>query len=71
MAPRKAFPLRLSPQLYEELQRWAAAEFRSVNGQIEFLLQDAVNRRRRDGRPQPAAEKRSRDQDPGSDQTTE
>lgn len=42
MAQRKAFPLRLSPALYEELKIWADAEFRSVNGQIEFLLQKAV-----------------------------
>lgn len=50
MAARKAFPLRLSPELYEELRRWAEAEFRSVNGQIEFLLQRAVKERRQ-GRP--------------------
>jgi len=46
MAGRKAFPLRLSPELYEELRRWAEADFRSVNGQIEFLLQKAVRERR-------------------------
>jgi hypothetical protein len=38
MSERKAFPLRLSPELYEELRRWADADLRSVNGQIEFLL---------------------------------
>ena len=42
MAERKGFPLRLDPQLYDELQRWAAAEFRSVNGQIEYLLRCAL-----------------------------
>jgi hypothetical protein len=47
MPPRKSFPLRLSPDLYEEIRRWAAQEFRSVNGQIEFLLRDAVRRRGR------------------------
>ena len=51
MAERKAFPLRLDPKLYEELRRWAAAEFRSVNGQIEFVLRKAVAERRR--KPQP------------------
>lgn len=61
MAVRKAFALRISPELYEELRRWAEAEFRSVNGQVEFLLQDAVTRRNRDKK------KRSRDSDPGSD----
>lgn len=46
MPPRKSFPLRLSPELYEELRRWADQEFRSVNAQIEFLLQEAVRRRK-------------------------
>lgn len=46
MKSRKAFPLRLDPLLYEELERWAQQELRSVNGQIEFLLREAVNRRR-------------------------
>lgn len=46
MADRKAFPLRLSQDLYDELRRWAEQEFRSVNGQIEFLLREAVRRRR-------------------------
>ncbi len=47
MSERKAFPLRLSPELYEEIRRWAEADLRSVNGQIEFLLRQAVARRRR------------------------
>lgn len=56
MSARKSFPLRLSPELYEELRRWADQEFRSVNGQIEFLLREAV--RRRSGRPPPDDEGR-------------
>lgn len=56
MAARKAFPLRLSPELYEQLRRWADAEFRSVNGQIEFLLQQAVKQRKRSrGREDPGS----------------
>ena len=51
MPPRKSFPLRISPELYEELRRWAEQEFRSVNGQIEFILRDAV-RRRKSGAPE-------------------
>ncbi len=43
MAERKKFLLRISPELWEALSRWAAQELRSVNGQIEFLLQQAVN----------------------------
>jgi hypothetical protein len=46
MAQRKKFLLRISPALFEELNRWAAQEFRSINGQIEYLLQRAVDARR-------------------------
>jgi hypothetical protein len=42
MAERKKFLLRMSPSLWDALNRWAAQEFRSVNGQIEFILQRAV-----------------------------
>jgi hypothetical protein len=45
VADRKAFPLRLNQDLYDELRRWAEQEFRSVNGQIEFLLREAVEKR--------------------------
>lgn len=45
MKPRKSFLLRISPDLYEALEAWAQQEFRSVNGQIEYVLQDAVRRR--------------------------
>ena len=43
---RKKVPLRISASLYEELSRWAEDEFRSLNGQIEYLLTEAVRRRR-------------------------
>lgn len=46
MAERKKFLLRMSPALWDELNRWSAQEFRSVNGQIEFLLHRAVEDRR-------------------------
>ncbi|MGQ9806839.1 MAG: ribbon-helix-helix domain-containing protein [Chlorobiales bacterium] len=39
---KKAFVLRLNPDLLKELEKWASDEFRSVNGQIEFLLTRAV-----------------------------
>jgi hypothetical protein len=42
MAQRKAFLLRLPPELHAALEQWAADELRSVNGQIEYLLQQAV-----------------------------
>lgn len=46
MAERKAFLLRMDPGLWAELEAWAQAELRSVNGQIEYLLREAVRRRR-------------------------
>ena len=42
MAERKKFLLRISPELYAELEKWAADEFRSVNAQIEFVLRRAL-----------------------------
>ena len=42
MAERKPFLLRLDPALLEALQRWAADDLRSLNGQIEFLLRRAL-----------------------------
>jgi len=43
---RKAFLLRIDPRLWGELEAWAADELRSVNGQIEFVLREAVRRRK-------------------------
>jgi len=47
MAPptRKSFPLRLDPALYAALERVAAADFRSVNAEVEVLLREALARR--------------------------
>ncbi len=42
--PRKSFLLRIDPTLHEALEAWAQREFRSLNGQIEFILNDAVRR---------------------------
>ena len=44
---RKQFLLRLDPDLWADLEKWAADELRSVNAQIEYLLRDAVRRRGR------------------------
>jgi len=46
---RKSFALRIAPDLWEEIETWAHQDFRSVNGQIEFLLRDAVRRRKGGG----------------------
>lgn len=43
---KKQIPLRLSKKLYEELSSWAEDDFRSLNGQIEFLLTECVKKRR-------------------------
>jgi hypothetical protein len=45
VADRKAYLLRIDPQLWEDLERLANAELRSVNGQIEYLLREALERR--------------------------
>jgi len=44
---RKPFLLRIPPDLWNELEKWAATELRSVNGQIEYLLRQAVEKRKR------------------------
>ena len=50
MPERKAFLLRISPDLWESLEQWAADELRSVNGQVEFMLAQAVREAGRDKR---------------------
>ena len=56
LAERKNYLLRIDPALWKELEAWAAADLRSVNGQIEFLLRDAVERRKK-GDPKRLKEK--------------
>ena len=46
MAERKSFLLRMDPALWDDLESWAQDELRSVNGQIEYLLRQAVSRRK-------------------------
>ena len=47
---KKQVPLRLSPKLYEAIAAWAEDDFRSVNGQIEYLLTECVRQRKKNGR---------------------
>ena len=61
MAERKPFLLRLDPATYDALQRWADADLRSLNAQMEFLLRGAL---RDAGRLPPPAEN-----EPGAQQT--
>jgi len=46
---KKQIPLRLSATLWKELVAWAEDDFRSLNGQIEFLLSECVKRRKKTG----------------------
>ena len=46
---KKQIPLRLSPKLYDAIAAWAEADFRSVNGQIEYLLTECVRQRKKNG----------------------
>ena len=49
MAEKKQVPLRLSESLYASIASWAEDDFRSVNGQIEYLLTECVRQRRKNG----------------------
>ncbi|RIV17301.1 Arc family DNA-binding protein [Fibrisoma montanum] len=44
---KKAFVLRINPDTLKELEIWAQEEFRSVNGQIEYILNDALRKRKK------------------------
>jgi len=49
-AQKKQVPLRLSAKLYNTIAAWAEDDFRSVNGQIEYLLSECVKQRKKDGK---------------------
>jgi len=59
VAEKKSFPLRLPPELHDQLQRLAAAELRSVNAQIEILLREGLRKR--------GIEVKRKSSEPGSD----
>ncbi len=50
---KKQIPLRLSPKLYAAIAGWAEDDFRSLNGQIEYLLTECVKQRKKNGVPVP------------------
>lgn len=50
MAAKKQIPLRLSEKQYADIAAWAEDDFRSVNGQIEYLLSECVRQRKKDGK---------------------
>ncbi len=60
MAERKAYPLRVSAEVLDSMQRWADDELRSLNAQIEYVLRDAL---RRHGRVKSPSETDVADQD--------
>lgn len=47
MADKKPFVLRINPEMLKEIEAWANDEFRSTNGQIEYLLQQALSARKK------------------------
>ena len=61
MAERRPFLLRLAPEVYDALQRWAADDLRSLNGQIEFLLRRALGEEGRAPRGSAAAGEREKE----------
>jgi hypothetical protein len=50
MAEKKQVPLRLNEKLYNAIAQWAEDDFRSINGQIEYLLTECVRQRKKNGR---------------------
>jgi len=53
MAGKKVFMLRVNPEIYEALEKWAADEFRSVNGQLEWVIEKALKDAKRNPSVQP------------------
>ncbi len=55
MAKRKQYPLRIDPAVWDAIEKWAADDMRSANGQVEWILRDALKRA---GRLPSAADKK-------------
>jgi len=51
MAQKKSFVLRINPEVYKSLEKWSADEFRSVNGQLEWIIDQALKERGRAPKP--------------------
>ena len=56
---KKSFALRVDAEVYEAIEKWAADEFRSTNGQIEWILSDALKRAKRTLRRTSAGDKKN------------
>jgi len=68
MAERKVLLLRLRPALHDALRRWAADEFRSVNGQLEYIVHQALHEAGRLPRGQPEPGDEEDGEGPGADE---
>lgn len=60
MGEKKAFALRINPEMLKELEAWAADEFRSTNGQIEYLLNEALRNRKKQVRGESNVDKNNK-----------
>ena len=58
MGEKKAFVLRINQEMLKELEAWASDEFRSTNGQIEYLLHEALRQRKMSTKPLSKTKKR-------------
>ncbi len=62
MAARKQYPLRIDPDVWDAIEKWSVDEMRSANGQVEWILRDALRRTgrlpKRDGAPRDSTDKR-------------
>lgn len=65
---KKQVPLRLSATLYDDIAAWAEDDFRSLNGQIEYLLTQCVRQRKKNGRYVPADIDRPQEENPPTDE---
>lgn len=67
MAAKKQYPLRVDPALWAAVERWAGDELRSVNGQMEYIIRDALHRAGRlpaDAKPSRTNARRAADAEP-------
>ncbi len=64
---RKSFLLRIDPKLWAELEAWAQQDLRSINGQIEFLLREAVMRRKKSSALPPPSDTSANGEPPSQD----
>ena len=56
MAKKKAFALRISEEMMQAIEKWAADEFRSTNGQIEYIISEALKKANRKPKPKKTEE---------------